>query len=84
MFPRLVGADSVTDVVDPATRTQMMSGIGGRNTKPEILVRKALFVADFRFRLRRNDLPCHYTKGRKLSGQRRFLDSSIANAISAI
>ena len=35
----------------------MMSGIGGRNTKPEIVVRKALFAAGFRFRLHRKDLP---------------------------
>lgn len=34
-----------------------MSGIGGRNTKPEIVVRKALFAAGFRFRLHRKDLP---------------------------
>ena len=34
-----------------------MSGIGGRNTKPEIIVRKALFAAGFRFRLHRRDLP---------------------------
>ena len=36
-----------------------MSGIGGRNTKPEIVVRKALFAAGFRFRLHRKDLPGH-------------------------
>ena len=35
----------------------MMSGIRGRNTKPEIVVRKALFAAGFRFRLHRKDLP---------------------------
>ena len=35
----------------------MMSGIRGWNTKPEIIVRKALFSAGFRFRLHRNDLP---------------------------
>jgi len=34
-----------------------MSGIGGKNTKPELLVRKALFAAGFRFRLHRKDLP---------------------------
>lgn len=34
-----------------------MSGIGGRNTKPEVVVRKALFAAGFRFRLHRKDLP---------------------------
>lgn len=47
----------MADVVDPATRSRMMSGIGGRNTKPEIVVRKALFAAGFRFRLHREDLP---------------------------
>lgn len=34
-----------------------MSGIRGRDTKPEIIVRKALFAAGFRFRLQRRDLP---------------------------
>ncbi|MCG5517221.1 very short patch repair endonuclease [Ectothiorhodospira sp. 9100] len=34
-----------------------MSGIQARNTKPEIIVRKALFRAGFRFRLHRKDLP---------------------------
>ena len=47
----------MTDVVDTATRSRMMSGIGGRNTKPEIIVRKALFAAGYRFRLHRKDLP---------------------------
>lgn len=47
----------MADIVDPATRSRMMSGIGGRNTKPEIIVRKALFAAGFRFRLHRKDLP---------------------------
>lgn len=47
----------MTDVVDAATRSRMMAGIGGRNTKPEIIVRKALFAAGFRFRLHRRDLP---------------------------
>jgi len=35
----------------------MMSGIRGKDTKPELLVRKALFAAGFRFRLHRRDLP---------------------------
>ena len=34
-----------------------MSGISGRNTKPEVIVRKALFAAGYRFRLHRKDLP---------------------------
>lgn len=45
------------DVVDPKTRSRMMAGIRGENTRPEILVRKALFAAGFRFRLHRRDLP---------------------------
>lgn len=47
----------MTDVVNPATRSRMMAGIRSRDTKPEIIVRKALFAAGFRFRLHRKDLP---------------------------
>lgn len=47
----------MTDVVDPKTRSQMMSGIRGKDTKPEMTVRRALFAAGFRFRLHRRDLP---------------------------
>jgi len=47
----------VTDVVSPAIRSRMMAGIKSRNTKPEFVVRKALFAAGYRFRLHRNDLP---------------------------
>jgi DNA mismatch endonuclease, patch repair protein len=35
----------------------MMSGIGGKHTKPELIVRRALFAAGYRFRLHRRDLP---------------------------
>lgn len=34
-----------------------MSGIRGKDTKPEMLVRRALFAAGYRFRLHRRDLP---------------------------
>ncbi len=34
-----------------------MSGIRGKNTKPEMIVRRALFAAGYRFRLHRRDLP---------------------------
>ena len=47
----------MTDVVAPAVRSRMMSGISGKNTKPEMLVRRALFGAGYRFRLHRRDLP---------------------------
>ncbi|WPP01155.1 very short patch repair endonuclease [Pseudomonas sp. HR96] len=45
------------DVVDPATRSRMMSGIRGKNTKPELLVRSFLHANGYRFRLHRKDLP---------------------------
>ena len=45
------------DIVDRATRSRMMSGIGGKNTKPEILVRRYLHGAGLRFRLHRAGLP---------------------------
>ena len=35
----------------------MMSGIKGKNTKPEILVRKELYLRGFRYRLHVKDLP---------------------------
>jgi DNA mismatch endonuclease (patch repair protein) len=47
----------MVDVVDAATRSRMMSGIKGRNTKPEILVRSLLHREGFRFRLHVSNLP---------------------------
>lgn len=47
----------MVDVVDSATRSRMMSGIRGRNTKPEILIRSLLHRHGFRFRLHVRDLP---------------------------
>lgn len=47
----------MADVVPPEKRSAMMSGIRGSNTKPEVLVRKALFAAGYRYRLQRRDLP---------------------------
>jgi DNA mismatch endonuclease (patch repair protein) len=41
----------MTDVVDRATRSRMMSGIRGRDTKPEKQVRSFLHRAGLRFRL---------------------------------
>jgi len=38
-------------------RRSLMARFRGRNTKPEILVRKALHAAGRRFRLHRKDLP---------------------------
>lgn len=47
----------MVDVVDPATRSRMMSGIRGKNTAPELLTRKFLHSHGFRFRLHVKDLP---------------------------
>lgn len=44
------------DIVDADTRSRMMAGIRGRNTSPEMTVRRALHAAGFRFRLHRRDL----------------------------
>lgn len=45
------------DIVSPATRSRMMAAIGGRNTVPELAVRKGLHAAGLRFRLHRRGLP---------------------------
>ena len=47
----------MTDVVDRATRSRMMSGIRSRDTKPEIIIRKYLHAAGMRFRLSPANLP---------------------------
>ena len=47
----------MADVVLPAVRSRMMSGIKGTDTKPEMNVRRALFATGYRFRLHRHDLP---------------------------
>ncbi|MFN3626883.1 MAG: very short patch repair endonuclease [Parvibaculum sp.] len=39
------------DIVDQQTRSRMMSGIRGKNTKPELALRRALHARGFRFRL---------------------------------
>lgn len=45
------------DTVDAATRSRMMSAIRGKNTRPEIQVRKFLHAQGYRYRLHRRDLP---------------------------
>ena len=47
----------MADIVSRATRSRMMSGIRGKDTKPEILLRKGLFSRGFRFRLHDGRLP---------------------------
>ncbi|GAA4651001.1 DNA mismatch endonuclease Vsr [Kistimonas scapharcae] len=45
------------DVVSPAVRSRMMSSIRGKDTNPELLIRKALFAHGFRYRLHDKSLP---------------------------
>ncbi len=47
----------MVDVVDPETRSRMMAGIRGKDTKPEILIRQGLHRKGYRFRLHRVGLP---------------------------
>ncbi|WP_436914154.1 very short patch repair endonuclease [Acinetobacter schindleri] len=47
----------MVDIVDPSTRSRMMAGIKGRNTKPELLIRHLLHRKGFRYRIHVKDLP---------------------------
>lgn len=47
----------MVDVVPAHVRSRMMSGIQGKDTKPELIVRRMLFASGYRFRLHRKDLP---------------------------
>lgn len=47
----------MADVVNPEKRSQMVASIKGKNSLPEMLVRKTLFSMGYRFRLHRRDLP---------------------------
>lgn len=47
----------MVDIVSSEVRSRMMSGIKGKDTKPEILIRQLLYRAGYRFRLHRKDLP---------------------------
>lgn len=45
------------DCLTPEQRRRNMSAIKGRDTKPEILLRKLLHSLGYRFRIQRKDLP---------------------------
>lgn len=47
----------MVDLVSPAERSRVMSRIRGKDTKPEMIVRRRLHAAGLRFRLHRRDLP---------------------------
>lgn len=47
----------MTDIVDQQTRSRMMAGIRGKNTRPELVLRQALHARGFRFRLHPKNVP---------------------------
>lgn len=47
----------MADIVDAPTRSRMMRGIRGKNTRPELAIRQALHARGFRFRLHDRKLP---------------------------
>lgn len=47
----------MTDIVDATTRSRMMAGIRGKDTRPELVLRRALHAAGLRYRLHDRKLP---------------------------
>lgn len=47
----------MSDVVSPEDRSRMMAGIRGKDTKPELIIRKGLHPLGFRYRLHDRKLP---------------------------
>lgn len=47
----------MSDVVSTEKRSQMMSGIRSKDTKPEIQIRKGLHERGYRYRLHKSNLP---------------------------
>jgi DNA mismatch endonuclease (patch repair protein) len=42
---------------DPETRSRIMRAVKGKNTTPELVVRRLVFGSGYRYRLHRKDLP---------------------------
>ena len=47
----------MADIVSKEKRSRMMSGIRSKNTKPELIIRKALFRKGYRYRLHPKRMP---------------------------
>jgi DNA mismatch endonuclease (patch repair protein) len=47
----------MSDIVSPKDRSRMMAGIRGKDTQPELAVRKALHALGFRYRIHEKRLP---------------------------
>ena len=57
MFRQICSNLFMPDILTQSQRHKCMSSIRGKNTKPEILVRKGLHARGFRFRLHNKKLP---------------------------
>lgn len=57
VFPGIGEEGQMPDVVDKATRSRMMAGIGSRDTVPELVLRRALHARGLRYRLHDRSLP---------------------------
>jgi len=49
----------MVDTLSTAQRSEQMSKIRGRDTKPEMLIRRMVHAMGYRYRLHRKDLPGH-------------------------
>ncbi len=47
----------MADIVSKEVRSRMMSGIKGKDTKPELLIRRGLHAKGFRFRVHTDKVP---------------------------
>lgn len=47
----------MTDILDKQTRSRMMAGIKGKDTKPELVLRRAVHARGFRYRLHSKNVP---------------------------
>lgn len=47
----------MADIVTPEKRSEIMARILGKNTEPELIVRKLVHRMGYRYRVHRNDLP---------------------------
>lgn len=54
---RTILATAMTDTISPSERSHRMALIRGRNTRPELLVRRLIHGLGYRYRLNRKDLP---------------------------
>jgi len=58
------------DTLTPKERSERMSRVRGKNTKPEMIVRRLVHSMGYRYRLHSRDLPGHpdlvFTRRRKV------------------